>query len=880
VNKLLVRIALIACTLIAFASRAQPICRTQWLPGFGTPNLEFWENNVTGRSLLAYDPDGEGPQQELLLLGSFLRRAGGVNTNGALAEWNGTTWNRVPSNSPIPVNPITHENTVFYNGHVYYTSVYYQGVYRVDGTSSTRIGLRTGIEYAQIPTFTAVAVWNGHLYVAGNFAGINGVPNTTSIARWDGAQWYALGQGVPLGGITTLHGTPDALLVGGTFTSIGGVPATYVASWNGTQWSAMPGLTQTTTTESLVNAFAYHNGDIYLCGQVTINGAIARVARWTGSSWQSLYASTSEVRTLLVFQSSLHAIGQGTSSSLSGVLRWNGVTWIPLPDTTGLNVLSTRGGMATIYNGKLVMVGSYILPSNSASALRIALLEWDGTQWSLVHKGIDGPVHEIEAFGSDVYLAGSFNVAGGNPVRGVTRWDGANFHPVGYGLFGVNTNIDHYAVSDLHMHNGVLYACGSLTFVPGGNSISTGVAPWNGTQWQGPGSSIPQPGGQMWNMTSFGNDLIAVGSNTTLSNTSSRGVYRFNGSTWQGTGNSPQTTFACASRNGVLYADTWQWTGTGAWTPSGFSQSHQAVDLLATDDAVYMLANGGSPSTVSRLKDGIVTPLGTLTAALSQNFAIGELAYYRGDLIAGRRFNPLNPGESIAHVARFDGVRWKRLPGEAFQFTQGQEFQGARVSTVYTHDDVLWIGGTFRTDNGNEYLARFQSSPPPVITQQPLALTRCAGQTAALSITTDYTQGVTYTWRRAGTPLVESAPLPNGTVPTGVNSPTLTLTNLHPDDASEFDCIATCDCGTTYSTAAIVTINPSCCDPLDFNQDALFPDTQDIADFLAVYAGGLCGGQATPPPCNTDIDFNNDGLFPDTLDIDSLVSVFAGGPCL
>ncbi len=71
------------------------------------------------------------------------------------------------------------------------------------------------------------------------------------------------------------------------------------------------------------------------------------------------------------------------------------------------------------------------------------------------------------------------------------------------------------------------------------------------------------------------------------------------------------------------------------------------------------------------------------------------------------------------------------------------------------------------------------------------------------------------------------------------------------------------------------------CDTIDFNHDSLFPDTQDIADFLSVFAGGVCDGQLpADPPCNTDIDFNNDGLFPDTDDITALLRVFAGGPCV
>ncbi len=70
------------------------------------------------------------------------------------------------------------------------------------------------------------------------------------------------------------------------------------------------------------------------------------------------------------------------------------------------------------------------------------------------------------------------------------------------------------------------------------------------------------------------------------------------------------------------------------------------------------------------------------------------------------------------------------------------------------------------------------------------------------------------------------------------------------------------------------------CDSIDFNGDGLFPDTQDITDFLTVFAGGVCAGQQPGDiPCNTDVDFNNDTLFPDVADIQSLLTVFAGGTC-
>ena len=64
------------------------------------------------------------------------------------------------------------------------------------------------------------------------------------------------------------------------------------------------------------------------------------------------------------------------------------------------------------------------------------------------------------------------------------------------------------------------------------------------------------------------------------------------------------------------------------------------------------------------------------------------------------------------------------------------------------------------------------------------------------------------------------------------------------------------------------------CDSIDFNNDGVFPDSGDIADFLSVFSGG---------PCSTgtcgDIDFNNDGVQPDSSDIEAFLRVFAGGEC-
>jgi hypothetical protein len=75
-------------------------------------------------------------------------------------------------------------------------------------------------------------------------------------------------------------------------------------------------------------------------------------------------------------------------------------------------------------------------------------------------------------------------------------------------------------------------------------------------------------------------------------------------------------------------------------------------------------------------------------------------------------------------------------------------------------------------------------------------------------------------------------------------------------------------------------IAPTCsisCNDIDFNNDNLSPDAQDIDDYLSVLSGGP--GACSSGNCD-DLDFNRDGLVPDSADLDALLSRLSGGPCL
>jgi glycosidase len=74
------------------------------------------------------------------------------------------------------------------------------------------------------------------------------------------------------------------------------------------------------------------------------------------------------------------------------------------------------------------------------------------------------------------------------------------------------------------------------------------------------------------------------------------------------------------------------------------------------------------------------------------------------------------------------------------------------------------------------------------------------------------------------------------------------------------------------SQFVLLTFPAAGCDSIDFNNNGVFPEDQDIVDFFNVLAGGTCA------TCN-DIDFNNNQVFPEDVDVVDFFNVLAGGTC-
>jgi trimeric autotransporter adhesin len=235
-----------------------------------------------------------------LYVGGYFSLAGGVPGTAKLAKWNGVQWSGLNAQLDQFDDSVwalkSHDDG---SGHALYVGGNYQDIggtkldfiARWNGSSFTEVG---GTIAGAVPLIVlCLEEFNGDLYAGGRFTSIDGVP-AFNIARWDGTQWHALGGGITHTGTAQVismtafdDGTGEALYVAGTFTTAGGVPASRIAKWNGTSWSALgPGF-----VSGNVNALAVYNdgtGDaVYATGGFTTSGVttVNRLAKWDGATW-------------------------------------------------------------------------------------------------------------------------------------------------------------------------------------------------------------------------------------------------------------------------------------------------------------------------------------------------------------------------------------------------------------------------------------------------------------------------------------------------------------------------------------------------------------------------------------------------------------------
>jgi trimeric autotransporter adhesin len=690
--------------------------------------------NSPGGATTVWDPDGGGPAPPLLVVAGAFSVVGDTAA-ASIATWDGATWQPLGTG----LNGYVFSLAV-YNGDLIAAGSFTtaggipaSNIARWDGSSWHPLG--TGLE---LGAARAVAVFNGDLIAAGHFIAAGGVP-VQKIARWDGTSWHPLGTGLSISvpgwtaqaNALAVHG--NELFVGGIFTAAGGVPAVAIARWNGSVWQGVGGGFGPIMGGPVVNSLMSHNGELIAGGYFASVGGVpaSSIARWNGTSWQAIGSGIdADVTCTSIYNGDLIAAGGFTTAGggqAARIARWTGASWQPLGAGIGSAAIDKVGGLA-VYGGELFAVGRF-LTAGSGTARFIA--RWNGTDWQGWPGELNGPVRAFTELAGDL-VAGGYEHPSGSfmDTRGVvSRWTGGTWQRLGIGM----TNSPPPAnaiVSAVALYNGEIHAGGTFTSADG--FAATNVARWVGSAWLPVGGGTDGPVNAM---TIFNGELVAGGAFTQASGAAPSHVARWNGSTWQAIGALTTDVNALTIWNGYLVAGGAHvslWDGA-AWQPLGTpALIFGAVQALAVFNGdliaggVFSAMSGVAASHIARFDGTAWHPLGGgLTP--TTGYGTRSLAVYGGELIAGGQFE-LAGGLPATGIAAWNGSYWHSLANGLGGATYGTNFPNAYA--LATHRGALMVGGDFAAADasggyasvggiGSAFVARWSSPLPFISASQP-----------------------------------------------------------------------------------------------------------------------------------------------------------------
>lgn len=340
-------------------------------------------------------------------------------------------------------------------------------------------------------------------------------------------------------------------------------------------------------------------------------------------------------------------------------------------------------------NGDLYVGGAFRACGDAAAA---SIARWDGSHWSALGAGTDGTVFSIAVAGSDVYVAGLFSHAGDVAANNIARWDGSAWHALGSGIEANTPN---------GLVNGAALAIiGTDVYVGGvfdmaGGAPANGLARWDsvGETWSTVGTGLTSSASVNVNaLVVFGGELVAGGNFDHAGGIAAGNVASWNGSTWSTLGSGVTgTVMALAVSGSTLYAGGtfssaggipanqiaawstaggWASLGSGSANGAGGSPGQSAVLAIAVgSDGVYAggqftFAGGVAQSHLARWDGSAWSGVGGGIAALQSSRVVRALAFTHGKVYAGGAFNVA--GSTNAHfIAAWDGATWSALTAPA-----------------------------------------------------------------------------------------------------------------------------------------------------------------------------------------------------------------------
>lgn len=317
-------------------------------------------------------------------------------------------------------------------------------------------------------------------------------------------------------------------------------------------------------------------------------------------------------------------------------------------------------------DGSLYAGGTF---THAAAVPTRGIARWDGVAWQPLGSGVAGTsAPSVDALArlpsGDLVAGGVFTTAGGVAARHLARFDGVAWHAFG--------DLDTGSASRIHAllvrGNGVLVATGDFTAV--GGVAATRIAQWDGVAWSALAGGLPSAGKALLEHVSSGALLVGIA----LANAGP--VLAWDGTAWSSFGASfghggveglaqlPNGTVLTAFASDFLSASP---GGATAWSrfPGTTTAPYQCleVEVLANGDVLacgpgFFLGTTSKFESVARWNGTAWSDLGAGTGAKGGNILCG--AATPTGFVVGGQFVAIG-GSPIAKIAQWNGTAWQAL---------------------------------------------------------------------------------------------------------------------------------------------------------------------------------------------------------------------------
>jgi hypothetical protein len=311
------------------------------------------------------------------------------------------------------------------------------------------------------------------------------------------------------------------------------------------------------------------------------------------------------------------------------------------------NGLNNWVGAIAISGSDVYVGGTFNNAGGNASADCIA--KWDGLNWSALGSGLNGGVDAIAISGNDVYVGGGFDNAGGDTnADKIAKWDGTSWSALGDGVFGLGV----YAIA---ISGSDVYVGGN--FLDAGFANAENIAKWDGLNWSALGSGL---NGGVHAIAISGSDVYVGGGFTDAGgNANADYIAKWDGSSWSALG-------------------------------SGFNN---LVDAIAISGSNVYVGGSFTDAGGNTSADYIAKWNGSNWSALGSglNYAVFAIAISGSNVYVGGGFTNVGGNANADHIAMWNGSNWSALGSGLNDYVEAITINGSDV----------YAGGLFTDAGGN-----------------------------------------------------------------------------------------------------------------------------------------------------------------------------------